>query len=252
MLGICPMSAFSSVGFKKKQRNREHNLIYQVYFLISLLCTSLRASLSMAKCIHNFSSCDPLLLFSPDLTINSFFQIYILCFVLSRLLFLPSFLMSSLCYQSSASFILIFKGICTNPFANIYYPSLHLYGYYRYCTHKFVLLQYAYFKCISLQSQDCCTKLSKTKCPTPLCNRLIYEAWSGPRTNEGRQPKSVCLKLEQWEVCRESVSIFPVSLQHGPLAAGRSLTFLVTMFRALLPQCQYEPIRPLVNTEHRR
>lgn len=52
---------------------------------------------------------------------------------------------------------------------------------------------------------------------------------------KGDKPKSVCLKLEQWEVCRESVSIFQVSLQHGPLAAGRSLTFLVTMFRAQLP-----------------
>lgn len=61
--------------------------------------------------------------------------------------------------------------------------------------------------------------------------------------------KSVCLELEQWEVCRESLNIFPVSLQHGPLAAGRSLTFiLLTIFRGLLSQHQYEPIMLVVNT----
>lgn len=66
---------------------------------------------------------------------------------------------------------------------------------------------------------------------------------------KGDKLKLVCLKWEQWEVRRESVSIFPVSLHHGPLASGRSLAFLLTAFRALLPRCQYEPIRPLVNTE---
>lgn len=63
--------------------------------------------------------------------------------------------------------------------------------------------------------------------------------------------KLVFLKLEQWEVCRESVSIFPVSLQHGSLATDRSLSFLVTMFRARLPRYEYEPIRLLANTQHR-
>ncbi len=41
---------------------------------------------------------------------------------------------------------------------------------------------------------------------------------------KGDKLKSVCLKLEKWEMCKESVSISPVSLQRGPLAAGGSLT----------------------------
>lgn len=49
----------------------------------------------------------------------------------------------------------------------------------------------------------------------------------------------------------ELVSVFSLSLQHGQLAAGRSLTFPLLVFRALLPSHQYKPIRPLVNTEDR-
>lgn len=58
-----------------------------------------------------------------------------------------------------------------------------------------------------------------------------------------------CLQWEQWTVCRPPVVIFPVSLQHGPLASGRSLACLPAVVRVLLPPCQYEPIRPHVNTE---
>ena len=138
--------------------------------------------------------------------------------------------------------------ISTHPFSHIYYPSSHFTLWLIVHLH----LKYCYSTPISPAF------LSKAKITVTSFLRLyvphLFVTGSFMRPGQGRglmkgdKLKSVRLKLEQWEVCRESVSIFPVSLQHGPLAAGRSLTFLLTTFRALLPPRQYEPIRTLVNT----
>jgi len=92
------------------------------------------------------------------------------------------------------------------------------------------------------QSQHSCSKLSRAEFPTPLPRCLV--------------------RAEDWWRQTTQISVSEIRAVEGVQGIPRPLPSRITawaisgwqvvMFRALLPQCRYEPTRPLVNTDHRR